>query len=41
MEDAGACEAYLCGSPGMIDAAIRVLNKLGVTEDRIFYDKFA
>ncbi len=33
-------EAYLCGSPGMIDASIEVLKTLGVTEDRIFYDKF-
>jgi Na+-transporting NADH:ubiquinone oxidoreductase subunit F len=35
------CEAYLCGSPGMIDASIKVLNDLGVTNDRVFYDKFA
>ena len=34
-------EAYLCGSPGMIDAAIRVLQAKGVTEDNTFYDKFA
>ena len=34
-------EAYLCGSPGMIDAAIEVLKNLGVEEARIFYDKFA
>ncbi len=40
VKNAGECEAYLCGSPGMIDAAIEVLKKLGVTEDRIFYDKF-
>ncbi len=41
LKDASECEAYLCGSPGMIDATIEVLNKMGVTEDRIFYDKFA
>jgi Na+-transporting NADH:ubiquinone oxidoreductase subunit F len=35
------CEAYLCGSPGMIDAAIKVLRGLGVESDKIFYDKFA
>lgn len=40
LKDAPECEAYLCGSPGMIDAAIKVLLKLGVNEDRIFYDKF-
>ena len=34
-------EAYLCGSPGMIDASIEVLKKKGFAEDRIFYDKFA
>lgn len=34
-------EAYLCGSPGMIDACIRVLTENGVPEDLIFYDKFA
>ena len=41
VKNAGECEAYLCGSPGMIDAAIEVLKKLGVTENNIFYDKFA
>jgi Na+-transporting NADH:ubiquinone oxidoreductase subunit F len=41
VKNAEGSEAYLCGSPGMIDAAIKVLNELGVTEDRIFYDKFA
>lgn len=40
IQRAEECEAYLCGSPGMIDAAIAVLKELGVTEDRIFYDKF-
>jgi Na+-transporting NADH:ubiquinone oxidoreductase subunit NqrF len=40
LQRAEECEAYLCGSPGMIDASIEVLKKLGVTEDRIFYDKF-
>jgi Na+-transporting NADH:ubiquinone oxidoreductase subunit F len=34
-------EGYLCGSPGMIDAAIAVLSKKGIGEDKIFYDKFA
>ncbi|NLF39089.1 2Fe-2S iron-sulfur cluster binding domain-containing protein [bacterium] len=39
--DASGHEAYLCGSPGMIDASIVVLKKLGVPEDRIYYDKFS
>lgn len=33
-------EAYLCGSPGMIDACIRVLHELGVSDENIYYDKF-
>lgn len=33
-------EAYLCGSSGMIDAAVKVLKAKGITEERIFYDKF-
>lgn len=34
-------EAYLCGSPGMIDACIAVLSKKGTPEELIYYDKFA
>jgi len=34
-------EAYLCGSPLMIDACVALLKKKGLPEDRIFYDKFA
>jgi len=41
LKNAPRCEAYLCGSPGMIDAAVSVLQKLGMSDDRIFYDKFA
>ena len=33
-------EAYLCGSPAMIDACIEVLSAKGVPEELIFYDKF-
>jgi Na+-transporting NADH:ubiquinone oxidoreductase subunit F len=40
LKNATECEAYLCGSPGMIDAAIKVLQELGVSDDKIFYDKF-
>ena len=35
-----AREGYLCGSPGMIDACIKVLNNNNVPDDKIFYDKF-
>jgi Na+-transporting NADH:ubiquinone oxidoreductase subunit F len=34
-------EAYLCGSPGMIDASIKVLFDGGMPKEKIFYDKFS
>lgn len=41
-QNASQCEAYLCGSPGMIDASIKVLvSQLGMDENKIYYDKFA
>jgi propane monooxygenase reductase subunit len=33
-------QAYLCGPPAMIDTAIPVLVSKGMSEDRIFSDKF-
>jgi Na+-transporting NADH:ubiquinone oxidoreductase subunit F len=33
-------EAYLCGPPAMIDAAVRVLASKGVRQEDIFVDKF-
>lgn len=33
-------QAYLCGPPPMIDAAIPVLTGAGVTEKEIYFDKF-
>ncbi|MHC1786808.1 MAG: NADH:ubiquinone reductase (Na(+)-transporting) subunit F [Christensenellales bacterium] len=33
-------EAYLCGSPGMLDACIKILKEKGFTDQTIFYDKF-
>lgn len=33
-------DAYICGPPPMVDAAIATLTRLGVREDHIFYDKF-
>lgn len=41
MSSGNNVEAYLCGSPGMIDACIKVLTAQGVPEELIFYDKFA
>jgi Na+-transporting NADH:ubiquinone oxidoreductase subunit F len=34
-------EAYLCGSPGMIDACIKTLTSRGLPKDKIYYDKFS
>jgi Na+-transporting NADH:ubiquinone oxidoreductase subunit F len=34
-------EAYLCGSPGMIDACVRVLTAHGMPADKVHFDKFA
>jgi Na+-transporting NADH:ubiquinone oxidoreductase subunit F len=40
LKNAPECEAYLCGSPGMIDASVKVLKELGMKEGNIFYDKY-
>lgn len=34
------CDVYLCGPPPMIDAALPLLENLGVPGDQVFYDKF-
>jgi propane monooxygenase reductase subunit len=33
-------DAYVCGPPPMVDAAIATLTALGVNEHNIYYDKF-
>ncbi|MEQ3554542.1 FAD-binding oxidoreductase [Pseudonocardia nematodicida] len=38
--DLKGADAYVCGPPPMVDAAIATLTQLGVSEDNIFYDKF-
>ncbi len=40
-ENAAEAEAYLCGSPLMIDACVAVLKEKGMPEERIYFDKFA
>ena len=40
-DDLTEAEAYLCGSPGMIDACIRVLDKHKIKHEHVFYDKFS
>lgn len=39
-EDVTEVEAYLCGPPPMVDAAIALLERKGVPESRIHFDKF-
>lgn len=41
LQDASGAEAYLCGSPLMIDACIPVLRSKGMPEANIFFDKFS
>lgn len=38
--DLAGADAYVCGPPPMVEAALDVLPGLGVAERRIFYDKF-
>ncbi|MFC0110715.1 NADH:ubiquinone reductase (Na(+)-transporting) subunit F [Kibdelosporangium aridum] len=35
-----SADAYVCGPPPMVEAALELLPVLGVAEKRIFYDKF-
>ena len=39
-QERSAMDAYLCGPPPMVDAAIAMLDAKGVPEERVFYDKF-
>jgi len=41
LETDSQAEAYLCGSPAMIEACVAVLLRKGIPDSRIFYDKFA
>jgi propane monooxygenase reductase subunit len=38
--DLANVDAYVCGPPPMVEAAMAVLTQLGAAEKRIFYDKF-
>ncbi|MFA5554778.1 MAG: 2Fe-2S iron-sulfur cluster binding domain-containing protein [Phycisphaerae bacterium] len=40
-KNASEAEGYLCGSPGLIDASVKILKKLGMPSNKIYYDKFA
>jgi propane monooxygenase reductase subunit len=33
-------DAYVCGPPPMVDAAVATLTALGVKENNIYFDKF-
>ncbi len=38
--DLKGADAYVCGPPPMVEAALELLPTLGVAERRVFYDKF-
>jgi propane monooxygenase reductase subunit len=38
--DLADVDAYLCGPPPMVDAAIALLEAKGVPEEHIYFDKF-
>jgi len=39
-QDAGAKDVYLCGPPGMIDAALRAASEAGVPHEQIYFERF-
>ena len=39
-QELGEVDAYLCGPPPMVDAAIAMLDQNGVPEARVYFDKF-
>jgi propane monooxygenase reductase subunit len=39
-EDLTDVDAYLCGPPPMVDAAVALLERRGCPEARIYFDKF-
>ena len=41
LRDPAKTEAYLCGSPGMLNAAVKKLKELGIPDENIFFDSFA
>ena len=38
--DLAGADAYVCGPPPMVEAAMEVLTTLGADEKHIYYDKF-
>jgi len=38
--DLAGADAYVCGPPPMVEAALELLPALGVADKRVFYDKF-
>lgn len=40
VDNASDSEGYLCGSPGMIAACLKVLTEKGMPRTKIFYDRF-
>jgi Na+-transporting NADH:ubiquinone oxidoreductase subunit F len=41
LRDPKNTEAYLCGSPGMINAVVKAMVEMGVPKDKIYFDSFS
>ena len=39
-DDLADVDAYLCGPPPMVDAAIALLERRGIPESHIYFDRF-
>ncbi|UCE43010.1 MAG: 2Fe-2S iron-sulfur cluster binding domain-containing protein [Candidatus Aminicenantes bacterium] len=39
--EAADLDVYICGSPEMVDSCLEVLEKKGISEDNIYFDKFS
>lgn len=39
--DNAESQAYLCGSPGLVNACVNLMSKNGIEKDRIYFDPFA
>jgi Na+-transporting NADH:ubiquinone oxidoreductase subunit F len=38
--DDAPIDVYICGSPAMVESCLELLEKKGIQEEHIFYDKF-
>jgi Na+-transporting NADH:ubiquinone oxidoreductase subunit F len=41
IRDSAEIEVYMCGNPAMVESCEKLLQKKGIPQERIYYDKFA